>query len=229
MRDYGPQQQGILLTLLMLGTFMDERGVAYPSQKTLARAARGCVRTVKSHVKQAKALGWLEVELAGRNGKGWRHYAYRCTVPDAVAISVDERGATIVAPPSPSAPQRGATANAPPTPQGGAILSEGGASPSTEVVQQLVPTNSYSETPALRTKSKSAASRPRDTRSAAQEPQARESFDARFERRFGCKPPVHGGSAARSASEPDASPRATTTADLKSAVEELASKMRVMP
>jgi len=210
-RDHAPAK--LLLTLYTLGTYLDEHGVAYPAQETLARGIRGCVRTIKSHLKEAKALGWVEIDLAGRGGKGWRHNAYRCTVPDAVAIGTGERGDTAMSPPS---NEGGATAIAPASP-------EGGANRSMKVVQQFLHPNSYSETPTKRNLKSAASRSPADARSAAQEPEARESFEETYLRRFGRMPSVS-GSATGSASEPDASPRATTSVDL---VKGLARKMRL--
>jgi hypothetical protein len=115
LRDYGPRQQGLLLTLYTLGTFMDENGFAYPGQARLARGARASVRTIRRHMELAKDLGWVGIDFAGKSGQGWRSYLYRAAVPSHVqltdkderlsdALIADhgeiERGDTIVSAPS---------------------------------------------------------------------------------------------------------------------------------
>jgi hypothetical protein len=78
-----------LLTLLVLSTFMDRRGFAFPSQETLATASRVSLRTVQRHLHAAIQAGWLHAQLAGRTDRKWRHYCYRCCIPDH--IEVDEQ------------------------------------------------------------------------------------------------------------------------------------------
>jgi hypothetical protein len=86
MRDHGPEDAAVLLTLYTIGTYMNNTGYAYPSQKTIAHGARASTRTVQRHIQQALREGWLGIELAGRGGQGWRHNAYRAAVPDTINI-----------------------------------------------------------------------------------------------------------------------------------------------
>jgi hypothetical protein len=86
LRDFGPRDPGVLCSLLVLATYMDRNGFAWPSQKAWARGARVEVRSVQRHLQIAVAAGWVRIENAGRSGQGWRRNAYRCTVPDALPL-----------------------------------------------------------------------------------------------------------------------------------------------
>lgn len=86
LRDHGPPQPGLLLTLYTIGTWMDSDGYCYPSQKEIAKGARVSDRTVKRHVEQARKLGWLHTEPGPMGGKGWRLTAYFATVPEAIEL-----------------------------------------------------------------------------------------------------------------------------------------------
>lgn len=90
LRDHGPADRSVLLTLYTILTYMDRNGFAYPSQQLIAAGARVCVRTVQRHTEKAERAGWLGVEFAGRGGKGWRHYVYRAAVPDHLQLERDE-------------------------------------------------------------------------------------------------------------------------------------------
>jgi helix-turn-helix protein len=180
------------LTLYTLGTFMDRDGFAYPGQATLAKGARASVRTIRRHIDQAQALGWIGVSLAGNSGQAWRHYAYRCCIPDDVFldekddaladvvasqhgdIEATEGADSIVSSPNGSRadiavsaasvehpakcstkPTNNPVANETcghPTPEGADIRSTTcGQAGGQKVRTKLVPTNSRSETPVLRT------------------------------------------------------------------------------
>lgn len=83
--------------MLVLATYMDRGGFAYPGQPTWARAARKTVRTIQRYIARAKRDGWLEVVNAGRSGRGWAFNGYRCCVPDAVLLpEQDEEIATAI-------------------------------------------------------------------------------------------------------------------------------------
>ena len=77
LRDHGPNEQGFLLVMHTLRTYMDRDGLAYPSQQTLARGARMHVRNVRRHLRRAEELHWIETSSAGRTHRDWRHNAYR--------------------------------------------------------------------------------------------------------------------------------------------------------
>lgn len=86
LRDHGPKSPSVLLTLFVIGTFMDRDGRAFPGQQLIAKGIRGSVKTVQRHIEIVRREGWLHVETAGRGGKGWRHYAYRAAIPDHVDL-----------------------------------------------------------------------------------------------------------------------------------------------
>lgn len=89
LRDHGPQDRGYLLALMMLGTFVDRSGFAFPSVATWARASRNSVRQTQRYLARARKDQWLAVVRGGRGGKGWAFNGYRCCVPDSVQL--DER------------------------------------------------------------------------------------------------------------------------------------------
>jgi len=89
LRDHGPKQPGLLLTLYTIGTFMDKDGFAYPRQALLARGARASVRTVRRHIQQAQRMGWIGVTESRTGGQSWRRHMYRAAVPDS--ITLDEK------------------------------------------------------------------------------------------------------------------------------------------
>ncbi len=185
LRDHGPDQQGLLLTLYTLGTFMDDNGFAYPGQQTLAHGARASVRTIRRHMEQAQKLGWVEFELAGRSGQGWRRYIYRCAVPDHVPLGEKDemladavasewgnikRADTLVSSPS---PKRADTLMAAPSPKGADTCGQSaqkradigdttcGQAGGPKVRTKLSPMNSRSETHASNSRSHEGAALPR--------------------------------------------------------------------
>jgi hypothetical protein len=92
LRDHGPAQAGILLTLYSIATFMNEVGSAFPAQATIAKASRSSVRTVRRHIKAATEAGWLSVQVARGYGQGWRRHVYRACVPAGLELSeADEK------------------------------------------------------------------------------------------------------------------------------------------
>lgn len=86
LRDHGPSDPGFLLAMLVLRTYMDESGFAYPGQGTWAKGARKSVRMIQRYIVRAQHDDWLVVGNAGRTGQGWKHNGYRCCVPDWVAL-----------------------------------------------------------------------------------------------------------------------------------------------
>jgi hypothetical protein len=92
LRDHGPEDPSFLLAMLMLNTWMDGEGFAYPGQPKWAKAARTSVRNLQRHIAKGRRLGWIDVVNAGRGGKGWAFNGYRCCVPDDVPLDEkDER------------------------------------------------------------------------------------------------------------------------------------------
>jgi hypothetical protein len=80
----------VLLTLYVIGTYMDRDGYAFPGQEAIAKGARTTERSVQRHIAEAVRLGWLAVENAGRGGQGWRHNAYRCAIPESVTLTATD-------------------------------------------------------------------------------------------------------------------------------------------
>jgi hypothetical protein len=178
LRDYGPDDPGLLVSLYTLNTYMDRDGYAWPSQSLWAKGSRVTERTIRRHMERAVALGWLAVETAGRTGQGWRHYAYRACVPDHLQLDdLDESiSDALTAQNGGIDPQKGAdtivssrqakgadiAVSSPTAPRGqtcGHQAPEGadiqgttcGHSYVQNVRTQLCPTNSRSETPAYKT------------------------------------------------------------------------------
>lgn len=117
LRDHGPPDAGLLLTMMMLSTWMDGDGYAFPAQRALATAARCSTRTVQRHIAAAETLGWLAVTPIHRGGgHGWRRNEYRACIPGHIDLAdldeslrddllkacddVDGRGDTIMSSPS---------------------------------------------------------------------------------------------------------------------------------
>jgi hypothetical protein len=70
--------------LYVVNAHMDEVGVAWPSQATIATKASLTENTVQRQLGLAIDLGWLGVETRQMAGKAWKHYFYRSSVPDAL-------------------------------------------------------------------------------------------------------------------------------------------------
>jgi hypothetical protein len=93
LRDHGPSDPGFLLVMLVLGTYMDKQGFAYPGQPTWAKAARMSTRMLQRYIARGRSLEWLVVVNAGRGGRGWAYNGYRCCIPDG--IQLDEKDEAI--------------------------------------------------------------------------------------------------------------------------------------
>lgn len=90
--DHGPPLPLARLILHTLGLHMQSDGTdAFPSQKTIARRACVCRRTVIEHLAAAEKSGWIERGIRGGEGQGWRLSAYRATVPDEVFPLLPEK------------------------------------------------------------------------------------------------------------------------------------------
>ena len=174
LRDHGPRSSSLLCTLFIIGTYMNDSGYAFPGQVLIAKGARASLRTVQRHIAEARKLGWLVVEFAGRGGQGWRHSAYRCAIPDNLALTEksEELADKIVS--QLVNPDGDDTSATPPMVKGNGTAmssrsvtssegddidqpkvttndSEGDDTSEQKVATQLCRTNSYSETHAYRT------------------------------------------------------------------------------
>jgi hypothetical protein len=70
-----------------LGTFVDKRGYAWPSQATIARAACMSTRAVQKALQCAERERWIGRHLGEATGQAWRRHGYRCCVPDHVDLT----------------------------------------------------------------------------------------------------------------------------------------------
>jgi hypothetical protein len=147
----GPQTPSTRLVLLTLSLHMNPQGVAWPSQKTLARRSGLSLRTVKAALDEAERYPWIVRKWQGRNGQGWRLTRYHGVFPSKVDVASkpwesdpDWRRGAAVAPPfdatntlaSRNVVQTASDVVQPATQRGAAVAPN--------VVQQL-PTNSSSE------------------------------------------------------------------------------------
>jgi hypothetical protein len=76
--------------MLVLNTYMNNEGFAFPGQPKWAAGARMSVRTIQRHIAAAKRTGWIAVLNAGRGGKGWAFNGYRCCIPDDLQLNEQE-------------------------------------------------------------------------------------------------------------------------------------------
>lgn len=78
-------------TLMILGTHMNsEGGRCWPSQARLAEESGANRRTIRRHLDEAAAAGWLfRVRNAG-SGQSWARYSYQATLPVAIDDILDD-------------------------------------------------------------------------------------------------------------------------------------------
>ena len=78
-------------TLMILGTHMNsEGGRCWPSQARLAEESGAHRRTIRRHLEEAAAAGWLfRVRHAG-SGQSWAKYSYQATLPADVDDILDD-------------------------------------------------------------------------------------------------------------------------------------------
>lgn len=88
LRDHGPEDSTLRLALLVLRTYMNRDGEAYPSQATIAAGAALAEFTVRRALARAEQSGWIErYERRGpASGQAWRRHGYRATVPERVDL-----------------------------------------------------------------------------------------------------------------------------------------------
>jgi hypothetical protein len=78
----GPESATMRHCLLALARYMDHAGHdAFPSIERLAEDTALGEATVKRHLRDAEALGWLRRSPYGGGGQGWRRYRYLPTTP----------------------------------------------------------------------------------------------------------------------------------------------------
>jgi hypothetical protein len=84
-REHGPANSTMKLCLFALNAFMDEEGIAWPSQAKIATAASLTENTVQRQIAKAIELGWLGAKTIQTKTKGWKRLTYKASVPDALA------------------------------------------------------------------------------------------------------------------------------------------------
>lgn len=87
LRQHGPDQPTVHLTLYVLGTFMDRSGECWPSQAAIVQATRLSRATVQRAIATARSGQWLTVRPTVRRGQGWRSNCYIACVPDSINLA----------------------------------------------------------------------------------------------------------------------------------------------
>lgn len=91
-RAHGPTVASIRAVLLALAIRMDDRGEAFPSQRTIARDTALSERTVRDALLEARRTSWLAAKERGGRGRAWRHLHYYACVPDHLDLSQIDLG-----------------------------------------------------------------------------------------------------------------------------------------
>jgi len=86
-REHGPANSTQKLCLFVVNSFMNDSGVSWPSQSSIARAASLAENTVQRALARVINAGWLGAETRLTKGKAWKRYIYRTAVPDALVTS----------------------------------------------------------------------------------------------------------------------------------------------
>ena len=84
--DRGPPKHGTRLVLLAILQFAGPGGVAWPSQRTIAKCAAMSIRSVRAHIKAAEVEHWL-TRGPHRVSKGhqWYQIVYFLHTPEQAA------------------------------------------------------------------------------------------------------------------------------------------------
>jgi hypothetical protein len=86
-RQFGPKDPFVRLTVFGVNSFMDRSGIAYPSQEAIAAATWLGVSTVRRKIADANLAAWLSIEArAAYMGQHWKQYLYRACVPDTIDL-----------------------------------------------------------------------------------------------------------------------------------------------
>lgn len=91
-RAHGPRSPSVRAVLYALAVRMDDRGEAFPSQRTIASDTALSERTVRDAVLEARRTGWIAVAEHARPGQGWRLSHYVACVPDSLNLSSVDLG-----------------------------------------------------------------------------------------------------------------------------------------
>jgi len=79
----GPDSPTTRHVLLTLSLFMDnDGGSCFPSNRTLATAAKLHRKSVASHLESASKAGWIQISGRAGDGRGWKRHSYKATFPD---------------------------------------------------------------------------------------------------------------------------------------------------
>ena len=94
LRDRGPRNGRALCALLVLASYMDDDGEAWPGMRTWAKGARMAINTLTKYRDAAVADGWLT--QARSSAAANAHMRYRCRIPPETAKSVSPMSDTAV-------------------------------------------------------------------------------------------------------------------------------------
>lgn len=101
MSEMGPSSSTMRHVLLVLSTFMDVNGKnAFPAERTIAAKCALSEKSVRTHLKTAEKLGWIERERRRPKGKQWFQYLYFATFPSCYGVPEGRSGNTPLPPES---------------------------------------------------------------------------------------------------------------------------------
>ena len=79
--EHGPERAVTQHVLLVLASFMNREGVAWPGQRKLSKTSRLAQKTIMEHVAYAEAAGWIVRSFRGRGPRAGHKYQAVIPVP----------------------------------------------------------------------------------------------------------------------------------------------------
>ena len=90
--EHGPSDPSTRHVLMVLALHMSAEGDhAWPSQVLLARRSGLSERSVRRHLDNAQATGWLVISRRKRTGQAWYVNQYEACIPDQLMEFIPER------------------------------------------------------------------------------------------------------------------------------------------
>ncbi len=87
-RDFGPKDPWARLLLFAINSRFDrDNGECFAGQETIAKDTCMGVSTIRAKTALVAREGWLALYPRGGNGKRWKSYIYRASVPDWIDLS----------------------------------------------------------------------------------------------------------------------------------------------
>ena len=127
--SYGPEPI-TRLVLLVLSLHMDRGGEScFPAIRTLMKETGLSNKSVIRHIHLAERAGWIEKEICGFSGKGWKRHSYKATIPAKILDQIISKGGV---PATPRCKK-----------EGGVSEGEGGVSEGIKVVNEVHTSSSY--------------------------------------------------------------------------------------